>query len=76
MEVLFCVALTVPPPVAMKAGFAPVLTARPPVKVMVDPVLLVSRTPAPVSVIAPLKVAVPPVRLVTSTEWLVAVAAL
>ena len=37
--------------------FAPVLTARPPVKVIVEPVLLVSRMPAPVSVIAPLKVA-------------------
>jgi hypothetical protein len=32
-------------------------------------VLLVSRMPVPVSVIAPLKATVPPVWLVTSTEW-------
>src|SRR5262245_22367079 len=43
--VLFCVTLTVPPPVAVKAGFAPVLSATPPVKLIVAPVLLVRLTP-------------------------------
>ena len=32
MVVLFCVADTVPPPVAVKAGLVAVLSARPPVK--------------------------------------------
>ncbi|MBK7473434.1 MAG: hypothetical protein IPI73_25140 [Betaproteobacteria bacterium] len=45
MLVLFWVALTVPPPVAVKAGLAPVLRFMPPVKLMVPPVLLVSEMP-------------------------------
>ena len=55
MVVLFCVADTVPPPVAVKPGLVVVLSARPPVKLMVDPVFAFRNTPWPVSVIAPLK---------------------
>jgi hypothetical protein len=39
--------VTVPPPVATKAGLVPVLSVRVPVKPIVEPVLLVSETPAP-----------------------------
>jgi hypothetical protein len=42
IEVLFWVALTVPPPVAVNAALAPVLALIPPVKLIVAPVLLVS----------------------------------
>src|SRR3954466_890733 len=48
------VAVTVPPPVATKAGFEPVLRVRVPVKPIVEPVLLVSATPVPaVALIVP-----------------------
>ena len=39
-----------------------VLSDRPPVKLIVDPVLAFRNMPCPVSVIAPVKVTVPPVR--------------
>src|SRR5947209_3393385 len=45
IEVLFCVAVTVPPPVAVKESFEPVERLRPPVKAMVAPVLFVSVIP-------------------------------
>src|SRR4029450_6679115 len=61
MLVLFCVALTVPPPVAVNAALAPVLRFNPPVKLIVAPVLPVSETPVSVSVTAPLNVTPPPV---------------
>src|SRR4051812_7469557 len=41
------VAVTVPPPVAVKAGSEPVLSVSAPVKAIVEPVLLVSETPTP-----------------------------
>src|SRR6478752_618786 len=69
MLVLFCVALTVPPPVAVNAALVVVLKLRPPVKVIVAPVLVVSEIRVLVSVIAPLKAMVPPVLPVTLTEW-------
>lgn len=62
------VTLSVPPPVAFKAMFAPVLSVMPPEKVFVEPVLLVRVIPVPVSVSAPVNVALPPVLLVISTE--------
>src|SRR4051812_31756782 len=68
MVLLFCVALTVPPPVAVNAALVVVLRASPPVKLIVAPVLLLRRTPVPVSLIAWLKVVVPPVRDATFTE--------
>lgn len=64
---------TVPPPVAAKAGLAPVLNSRPPEKRTVAPVLPVSETPLPSpsspSVIAPEKALTPPVVPVTCTSW-------
>src|SRR5829696_1451846 len=39
--------VTVPPPVATKAAFAPVLRVSAPVNEIVEPVLLVSETPEP-----------------------------
>ena len=66
--VLFCVAVTVPPPVAVNASLFPVASAMPPVKAMLAPVLLLRRMPVPVSVIGPEKFTVPPVRFCTSTE--------
>jgi hypothetical protein len=76
--VLVPVTLTVPPPVAANAGFAPVLEVRPPVKLIVAPVLVDRLMPLPLSLMAPLNSAVPPVRLLTSTDlplpaWLVIV---
>src|SRR5438105_1154598 len=68
MLVLFCVAVTVPPPVAAKESFAPVLRLSPAVKLMALPLLLVSEIPVPVSLIAPVKLTVPPVLVVTATE--------
>ena len=65
IEVLFCVALTVPPPVAVNAALTVVLKLRPPVKLMIEPVLLSSEmpaTPAAFAVTAPVRVTVPPVR--------------
>ena len=59
---LFCVALTVPPPVAVNAALVAVVRLRPPVKLIVAPVLLLSRMPVPVSEIAPVTSTVPPVR--------------
>src|SRR5436190_23874727 len=59
--VLFCVALTVPPPVALKAMFAAVVRLSPPVRLMVAPVLVLERMPLAVLEIAPLKATVPPV---------------
>src|SRR5438045_8854401 len=52
IDVLFCVAVTVPPPVAMKQSLAPVLALMPAVKAIVALVLLVSWMPVPVSPIA------------------------
>src|SRR5204862_3770894 len=67
--VLFWVALTVPPPVALKAVLLPAVERlRPPVKLIVAPVLVWRLMPRPLSVIAPLKAIVPAVWLVTSTE--------
>ena len=55
---------TVPPPVAVKALLAPVESTRPPLKLIVAPVLLVSETPLPSpsspSVIAPVNEMAPP----------------
>ena len=62
MVVLFCVADTVPPPVAVNAGLVVVVSASPPVKLIVDPVFAFRKMPCPVSVIAPVNVTVPPVR--------------
>ena len=63
---------TVPPPVAVKAGFAPVDRIRPPEKRIVAPVLLVSEMPLPSpslpSVMAPVKLLVPPVVLATDDQ--------
>ena len=50
--VLFCVALTVPPPVAVKAALAPVLKFNPAVKLIVAPVFVVRVMPVPESLIA------------------------
>src|SRR5215813_6819749 len=64
MVVLFCVAATVPPPVAVKAAFTLVVSAMPPVKVIVAPVLLFRMMPVPVPPVeetAPPSVIVPPV---------------
>src|SRR5688572_7620918 len=70
-ELVEPVTLTVPPPVAVKAGLAPVTRRTAPlVKLIVAPVLLVSEIPVPPPVIAvtvPLKATVPPVRFLTST---------
>src|SRR5215813_6735350 len=52
MDVLFWVTLTVPPPVAVNAALAPVLSARPPVKLIVAPVLLVRLTPRALVLVA------------------------
>ena len=52
---------TIPPPVAVKAGFVPVERASPPEKVTAAPVLPVNETPVlvlPLSVMAPLNVCV------------------
>ena len=66
IEVLFCVALTVPLLVAVKASLVAVESARPPVKLKVELALLLRKTPRPVplfEVIAPPKANVPPVLL-------------
>ena len=68
MVVLSCVALIVPPPVAVKAAFVVVLAVMPPVKLIVAPVLLVSVMPVSVSVTRPLNATVPPVLLPMLTE--------
>ena len=68
--VLFCVAVTVPPLVAVNAGASPVARASPPLKLIVEPVLALSRMPVPVSLIAPLKLTVPAVRFWTSIDRL------
>src|SRR6266699_1621074 len=60
IEVLFCVAVTTPPPVAVKALFPTVDKDRPPVKATVAP-LVVMETPPSVLLTAPEKVIVPPV---------------
>src|SRR5438874_1227861 len=61
IEVLFCVAVTVPPPVAVKESFAPVVRLRPPVKLMVAVLLLFRKTPVPpFDEIAPPNATVPP----------------
>src|SRR5437764_108524 len=62
------VALTVPPPVAVKASFAPVLKVMAPEKLMVAPALLLRKMPVPEPLTAPVKETVPPVLLVTLTE--------
>ena len=61
IEELFCVALIVPPPVAVNAAFAPVVSDKPPVKFTVAPVFEVSEMPFEVLLTAPPKAAVPPV---------------
>ena len=65
--------LTVPPPVAVKAALAPVDSSRPPEKVIVAPVLLVSEMPLPSpslpSVMAPVKLLAPPVVFAIDTSW-------
>jgi len=66
--VLFCVAVTVPPPVAVNAAFAPVLRLIPPVKLMVEPVLVVRLIPVPEPLTAPLSETLPPFLLATLTE--------
>src|SRR5262249_2604728 len=62
------VALTVPPPVALKALFAPVLAGTPPLKLIGLPVLVARLIPKRLSLIAPVKATVPAVWLVTSTD--------
>ena len=63
------VTLTVPPPVAVNAGFAPVLAVTPPEKLIVAPVFEVSEMPLPfVSLTEPVNDTVSPVRPVTTTE--------
>src|SRR5205814_1233326 len=59
--------LTVPPPVAPNAVFAPVLSTMPPRKVIVAPVLVARLIPVPVPLTAPSKVADPPVLLAMLT---------
>src|SRR5262245_41042329 len=64
------VAVTVPPPLAEKAGLVPVSSVIWPVKLIVPPVLADRVTPPPaslVSAIAPLMMTVPPERAVIST---------
>ena len=62
----------VPPPVAAKAGFAPVASVRPPSKRIVAPVFAVSAmpepSPSPPSVMLPLKSFVPPLVLRRATS--------
>src|SRR5258705_10120962 len=68
--VLFWVALTVPPPVAVNESFAPVLRLMPPVKLIVAPVLALRITPVPVPLFdetAPPRLIVPLVLPVIST---------
>src|SRR5438270_3217832 len=61
IEELFCVAVTVPPPVAVKESFAPVVRLRPPVKLMIAVLLLFRKTPVPpFDEIAPPNATVPP----------------
>src|SRR5256885_1032022 len=59
--VLSWVAVTVPPPVALKAILAPVERLKPPVRLIVAPVLVLKRMPLAVLLMAPLKTTVPPV---------------
>ena len=69
--VLFApVTLTVPPPVAVNAVFAPVFKLSPPEKLIVAPALLVRLIPVlpALSVMRPLNVTVPPVLFWTLTE--------
>ena len=68
MLVLFCVAVTVPPPVAVKAALAPVFKVSPALKAIVAPVLPVREIPAAVSEIAWVKETVDPARLAMVTE--------
>ena len=69
IDVLFCVAVTVPPPVAAKAALVPVERRRPPVKAIVPLSLLSRLTPVPPPVTEPVnwtRPGVPVLRLVTS----------
>src|SRR6476620_6071162 len=64
------VALTVPPPVAANAGLTVVLRLRPPLKLIIEPVLvsrLMPLTPAAVAVIGPDRFTVPPVLFLITT---------
>jgi hypothetical protein len=60
IDVLFWVTVRVPPPVAVKPGLTPVVRERPPLNVMVLPLLAFRKMPWPVSVIGPLKITAPP----------------
>src|SRR5206468_12949087 len=60
IDVLFWVAVTVPPPVAVKAAVELVLMAMPPVKLIVAPVLPVRLMPVPGSVVVAVRQIVPP----------------
>src|SRR5437588_4893272 len=53
--------LTVPPPVALNAGFPPVLSDSPPLKVIVPPVFEDRSMPPALSVTAPVIAMLPPV---------------
>ena len=58
---------------AEKAALAPVLTVRPPVKLLVEPALAARATPVPPVIFTkPANVAVPPVRLTMTMELFVA----
>src|ERR1043166_1454443 len=67
MVVFFCVAVTVPPPVAAKAAFVAELIAMPPVKLIVAPVFVARLIPVPVPPTAPLSATDPPLLLATLT---------
>ena len=56
MVLVVSVTRTVPPPVAVKASLAPVVSVRVPEKEIGRPVLALRKMPVPVSVIAPVKV--------------------
>src|SRR5580765_7717438 len=70
------VTLTVPPPVALNAVFAPVEAMTPPVRLIVAPVLLLRMIPLPVDETAPPRVTVPAVRpeIATALPALVVIA--
>ena len=74
VRVLFApVTFTTPPPVAAKAALAPVLTVRPPVKLLMEPALAARVTPVPPVIFTkPANVALPPVRLTMTMELFVA----
>ncbi len=70
MDELFCVALILPPPVALNAVNAPVLRARPPLKAMVAfTPLFVSEMTRLLSVTALGNDTTPPLRLAMKTEF-------